>query len=134
MALDTEGRFSSAADTRLFKRLTPSGVKPALLYASGGAPLVVNRDGNLYYGSGYPGGDDMAPGGLTLTRMSPDGKRTLFAPGFKITLATLNEAVTGLAAGPRAPAVPCECRRAGKGLPVLHGESPARAAPTRRKR
>jgi formylglycine-generating enzyme required for sulfatase activity len=100
MALDTEGKFASAADTRLFKRLTPSGVKPALLYASGGAPLVVNQDGNLYYGSGFPGGDDMAPGFHTVTRLSPDGNRTLFAPQLKTTLAELNEGVTGLAAGP----------------------------------
>src|SRR4029077_11807227 len=94
-----EGRFSSADDTQLFKRITSLGVKPTLLYASGGAPLVVNRDGNLDYGSGFPEGDDMAPGGHTVTRMAPDGKRTLFAPGLKTTLAKLNEAVTGLAAG-----------------------------------
>ncbi len=100
MALDTEGKFSSAADNRLFKRITPSGVKPALLYASGGAPFVVNQDGNLYYGSGFPDGDDTAPGFHTLTRMSPDGKRTLFAPTLKETLAKLHEGVTGLANGP----------------------------------
>jgi hypothetical protein len=99
LALDTEERFS-AQFPQLFKKITPEGVKPALLYASGGAPFVVNRDGNLYYGSGYPGGDDMAPSGLTLTRMSPDGKRALFAPSLKATLAKLNEAVTGLASGP----------------------------------
>jgi hypothetical protein len=100
MALDTEGKFAAAADTQLFARITPSGVKPTLLYASGGAPLVVNRDGNLYYGSGFPRGDDMAPGGHTVTRMAPDGKKTLFAPDLKTTLEKLNEAVTGLAAGP----------------------------------
>jgi hypothetical protein len=99
MALDTEGRFSAAADNRLFKRITPGGVKLILLYASGGAPLVVNSDGNLYYGSGFPGGDDMAPGGYTLTRMSPDGKQALFAPALKTTLEKLDEAVSGLAAG-----------------------------------
>src|SRR5262249_15144055 len=99
LALDAEGSFSSAADTTLFQRITPSGVKPTLLFASGGAPLVVNRDGNLYYGSGFPGGDDRAPGGHTLTRMTPRGKRTHFAPGLKATLEKLNEAVTGLAAG-----------------------------------
>src|SRR5439155_20669249 len=77
----------------------PEGVKPALLYASGGAPLVVNQGGHLYYGSGYPGGDDKAPGGLTLTRLSPEGEQTLFAPDLKATLAKLKEAVTGLAAG-----------------------------------
>jgi hypothetical protein len=100
MALDPGGRFSSDAYPRLFERITPPGVKPALLFASGGAPLVVSRDGNLYYGSGFPEGDDRAPGGHTVTRLSPDGKRTLFAPRLKATLAKLHEAVTGLAAGP----------------------------------
>ncbi len=99
LALDAEGKFSTQFP-KLFEKITPEGVKPALLYASGGAPLVVNQDGNLYYGSGYPGGDDTAPAGLTLTRMSPDGKKTLFAPELKGTLAKLKEAVTGLATGP----------------------------------
>jgi hypothetical protein len=71
-----------------------------VLYASGGAPFVVNPDGNLYYGTGFPGGDDLTPGGLTLTRLAPDAKRTLFAPDLKKTLAEMKEAVTGLAAGP----------------------------------
>ncbi len=98
MALDPERKFASAAPNRLFEKVTHSGVKPLLLYASGGAPLVLNRDGNLYYGSGFPEGEDTAPGGYTLTRMSPDGTRALFAPELKTILATLEEAVTGLAA------------------------------------
>jgi hypothetical protein len=100
MALDTEGKFPADAYPQLFKRITPPGVKPALLYASGGGPLVVNRDGNLYYGSGFPGGDDMAPRFHTVTRLAPDGKRTLFAPRLTKILADLNEGVTGLTAGP----------------------------------
>jgi len=98
VALDTEGKFAAAADNRLFKRVALSGAKSILLFASGGAPLVVNRDGNLYYGSGFPGGDDTTPGGHTVTRMSPGGKKTLFAPELKATLEKLGEAVTGLAA------------------------------------
>src|SRR5437588_11457377 len=39
MALDPEGSFSTQFP-RLFQRITPLGVKPALLYASGGGPLV----------------------------------------------------------------------------------------------
>src|SRR5215207_2948574 len=84
LALDATGGFATQFP-RLFERVTPEGVKPAVLYASGGAPFVVNRDGNLYYGSGFPDGDDLAPGGLTLTRLGPDKKRTLFAPGLKDT-------------------------------------------------
>src|SRR5262249_38633038 len=59
LALDAEARFSTQFP-RLFRRITADGVKPALLFASGGGPLVVNPDGNLYYGSGFPGADDTA--------------------------------------------------------------------------
>jgi hypothetical protein len=99
LALDLEGRFSTQFP-RLFEKLTLEGEKPTLLYASGGGPLVVNRDGNLYYGSGFPEGDDTAPGFLTVTRLSADGRRSLFAPSLKRTLAEMNEGVTGLAEGP----------------------------------
>ena len=98
VVLDVEEKFSTQYP-RLFEKVTPEGVKPALLVADGG-PFVVNRDGNLYYASGYPDGDDMDPGFLTLTRLSPDGKRTLFAPQLKTKLAELKEGVTGLAVGP----------------------------------
>ena len=97
LALDWSGKFSNQLP-RLFEKLLIDGKKPTLLYASGGAPFVVSRDGNLYYGSGYPDGEDMTPGFHTLTRLSPDGKRTLFAPDLKKILADLNEGVMGLAA------------------------------------
>src|SRR5439155_9144627 len=45
LALDVEGRFSTQFP-KLFEKVTPEGVKPALLYASGGAPLVVNQGGH----------------------------------------------------------------------------------------
>lgn len=96
MALDPEGKFATTTDNRLFVKI--AGVKPTMLFASGGAPFVVNHDGNLYYGSGFPDGDDTAPGGHTLTRMSPEGKKALFAPELKTKLEKMGEAVTGLAA------------------------------------
>src|SRR5262245_15079561 len=99
LAPDAEGKYSTQLP-RLFERITLEGDKPSLLYASGGAPFVVHPDGNLYYGSGFPDGDDLAPGGLTLTRLSPDGKRSLFALDLQKTLAKLEEAVPGLAVGP----------------------------------
>jgi hypothetical protein len=99
LALDAKRKFPARAYPQLFKRITPVGVEPAILFASGGAPFVVNHDGNLYYGSGYPGGEDTAPAGLTVTRMTPNGQRALFAPTLKVDLAKMNEAVTGLAAG-----------------------------------
>src|SRR5262245_48140762 len=72
MALDSTGSFSRA-ELKLVERITPVGMKPALLVADGGAPIVVNRDGNLYYGLHLLDGDRVAPG---ITRISSDGKRT----------------------------------------------------------
>ena len=94
MALDPEGSFARA-DLKLVERITPSGVKPALLVADGGAPIVVNRDGYLYYGLSLLGSDKIAVG---LTQISPDGKRTLFAPDLKQTIEKLG--ISGLATGP----------------------------------
>lgn len=99
MCWDSEGAYSTQF-RRLFEKLTPEGEKPCLLYASGGAPFLVHSDGNLYYGSGYPDGDDKEPGFLTLTRLSSDGSRTLFAPDLKNKLEELQEGVMGLAEGP----------------------------------
>src|SRR6516225_4304632 len=45
LALDAEGKFSRATP-KYCKRITPDGAKPALIHADGGAPLVVNSDGN----------------------------------------------------------------------------------------
>src|SRR5262249_33931755 len=101
LALDAEGRFSrmdfekSDHWPRWFKRRTPAGEKPALI-TDGGSPLVVHRDGNLYYVSG---GEKRRPGGLELTQLSPDGKLKPHAP----ELGKISEklgAIKGLAVGP----------------------------------
>ncbi|HEV8070896.1 MAG TPA: SMP-30/gluconolactonase/LRE family protein [Planctomycetaceae bacterium] len=93
MALDAEGRFART-DLKRFKRVTPVGAKPALIVAEGGAPIVVNNDGNLYYGLSLLGGHKIAVG---LTRISPDGKQKLFAPALKETVEKLG--ISGLATG-----------------------------------
>jgi sugar lactone lactonase YvrE len=96
LALDADGTFSKAAP-KYYRRITPDGVKPALIHAEGGAPLVVNPDGNLYYASGDK---DDRPGGLALTRETPDGKRTSFSPALKTALHQIDHGITGLANGP----------------------------------
>ncbi len=95
LALDAEGRFSHN-QPKYFQRITPDGEKPALIYAGGGAPLVVGADGNLYYGSGS---DDENPGGLSLTRETPAGRRTKFCPALTSSLRSIDDGITGLAAG-----------------------------------
>jgi hypothetical protein len=99
MALDPEGIFSRSSP-KYFERITADGIKPAIIFADGGAPIAVNSDGNLYYGSFASRDDPVAPGGLTVTRMSPDGKLTDFAPSLGRTLADFKQGVTGLASGP----------------------------------
>ncbi len=82
MCLDRDGSFSRTQPVH-FERITGEGEKPAIIFAAGGAPIAVCRDGNLYYGSVYPGGSDITPGFLTVTRNSPDRKLTVFSPTLK---------------------------------------------------
>jgi hypothetical protein len=96
MALDPEGWFASGK-LKLVERITPIGVKPALLVADGGAPVAVGRDGNLYYGLGLRDGDGVA---LGITRVSPDGKQLRLAPDLEEVLEKKLDGITGLAAGP----------------------------------
>jgi sugar lactone lactonase YvrE len=96
LALDQDGKFSMATP-RYFQRITPNGVKPALIHADGGAPLVVGSDGNLYYGSRD---SDDRPGALSLTRETPSGKRTPFSPALTKALQQIDDGITGLASGP----------------------------------
>jgi len=94
MCLDTEGSFSRT-QPKHFERITLPGVKPAIIFADGGSPIAVLPDGNLYYVSND---DAMTPGGLQLTRHSPKGMISLFAPGLKKITEKLG--ITGLASGP----------------------------------
>jgi sugar lactone lactonase YvrE len=96
MALDVQGSFSRA-DLKLFKRITPFGSKPTLLVADGGAPIVVDPDGNLYYGHSFLDDGGVAVG---LTRISAGGSHTLFSPDLKKTLERMDDGVFGLATGP----------------------------------
>ncbi len=99
LALDTGGAFSKVTPKQ-FERITPDGAIPTLIFASGGAPLVVGPDGHLYYGSNGSPEDSFPPGAMTVVRLSPRGRQDLFAPLLKQTLAELKDGITGLASGP----------------------------------
>jgi SMP-30/Gluconolactonase/LRE-like region len=101
LALDAEGSFARVDFTksdhwpRWFKRRTPDGAKPALI-TDGGSPLVVHRDGNLYYVSG---GAKLNPGGHEVIRLTPDGKLKSLAPELGKIAEKLG-GIKGLAPGP----------------------------------
>ena len=101
LALDAEGSFARVDFTksdhwpRWFKRRTPDGAKPALI-TDGGSPLVVHRDGNLYYVSS---GEQLNPGGHEVIRLTPDGTLSRVAAGLDKTSEKLG-GIKGLAAGP----------------------------------
>ena len=97
LTLDADGRFSRF-EMKFFERITADGIKPALIFADGGAPVAVNRDGNLYFGAS-PDTHEVTPGALAVARVSPDGTSALFAPAIGKTLHDLNDGITGLAAG-----------------------------------
>lgn len=99
LCLDRQGSFSRT-QPKYFLRVTPDGVRPALAFADGGAPIAVCGDGNLYYGSGWGGGHEHELGGATVSRLSPDGTIATFSPQLKEVLAKARAGVRGLAAGP----------------------------------
>jgi hypothetical protein len=98
LALDAGGSFSKARPKQ-FERITPDGAMPGLIFASGGAPLVVGPDGNLYYGSNGSREDSFPPGAMTVARLSAGGQTDLFAPLLKQKLEELKDGITGLASG-----------------------------------
>jgi sugar lactone lactonase YvrE len=99
MCLDRAGSFARA-QPKFFARITPDGETPTIIFADGGAPLAVGTDGNLYFSSNWSGKEEHPPGGLTVSRVSPDGKLAHVSTELKEALAKLDEGVTGLAAGP----------------------------------
>lgn len=98
LALDARGAFAHVIPKE-FQRITPEGAIPALIFANGGAPLVVGADGDLYYGSNGSQQDSFPPGALTVARLSPRGQKDLLAPALKDKLGELKDGITGLASG-----------------------------------
>jgi sugar lactone lactonase YvrE len=80
---------------RWFKHRNPPGSELKLI-SDGGSPLVIHRDGNLYY---VCGDEQMNPGGLQIGRLSPDGKLALVAPTLKARARELG-GLKGLATAP----------------------------------
>jgi hypothetical protein len=97
MCLDEKGVFSQT-QPKYFKRITRDGIRPAIIYAGGGSPIVVNQDGNFYYCGGQNG--DLHPAAKTLGRETLGKQQTIFAPTLENILNKLNDGITGLAAGP----------------------------------
>jgi len=95
MCLDEDGTFAKT-QPRFFERVSPAGQKPALIFAEGGAPILVTG-GKLLYGSNPP---DAEPGGLDVTQMTPDGRLSQFSAALQTQMAAVDDGVTGLALGP----------------------------------
>jgi hypothetical protein len=96
LCLDREGRFART-QPKFFERITPDGEKPAILFADGGAPITVGRDGALYFASNWEGGEKHPPGGLTVSRQTVDGRFSVLSTNLAGALRGLDEGVTGLA-------------------------------------
>lgn len=97
MVLDAEGIFSRT-QPKYFERITPDGIKPAIIFAGGGSPIAIGSDGNFYY-CGGPNGD-LHPGALTLLRETPTKQESVFSSALEKKLNQFNEGITGLAATP----------------------------------
>lgn len=101
LSLDAAGKFTrmefekSDHWPRWFKHRALPGTE-MMLISDGGSPLVIHRDGNLYY---VCNDERMIPGGLQIGRLSPDGKLALVSPQMKARGDELG-GIKGLAAGP----------------------------------
>jgi hypothetical protein len=94
LALDEKGKFARS-QLKLLERITPDGFTPALIVADGGAPIIVNKDGYLYYGASFSDNNEVIVG---IMKISPDAKQEKFAPEFGKAVEALG--VTGLTCGP----------------------------------
>ena len=87
MTIDAIGYFAESPKNfgEYFERVTPQSTKPALIMCSD-FPLVVGKDGNIYYA-------DTRPGSTKIIRRTLDGKQSVLA-GNKIF-----EFISGIAVG-----------------------------------
>jgi sugar lactone lactonase YvrE len=88
MTIDPTGYFSEASRSfgQYFERVTPQSTNPALIMCSD-FPLVVGKDGNIYYA-------DTRPNSTKIMRRTPDGKESALASN------KIFEFISGIAVGP----------------------------------
>jgi sugar lactone lactonase YvrE len=88
MAIDLSGYFAESQNAfgEYFERVTPKGSKPAVIISSD-FPLVVNRDGYMYYAN-------TRHGSAKIVRRTPDGKESVLASD------KVFEFISGIAASP----------------------------------
>jgi hypothetical protein len=87
MAIDLSGYFAESQKNfgEYFERVTPQSSKPTLIMNSD-FPLVVNKDGNMYYA-------DTRHSSAKIVRRTPDGKKSVIASD------KIFEFINGIAAG-----------------------------------
>ena len=87
MTIDLSGYFTESQKNfgEYFERVTPQSSKPTLIMCSD-FPLVVNKDGNMYYA-------DTRHSSAKIVRRTPDGKESVLASD------KIFEFISGIAAG-----------------------------------
>lgn len=87
MTIDAIGYFAESPKNfgEYFERVTPQSNKPALIMCSD-FPLVVGKDGNIYYA-------DTRPSSTKIIRRTPDGKQSVLASN------KIFEFISGIAVG-----------------------------------
>lgn len=87
MTIDAIGYFAESPKSfgEYFERVTPQSTKPALIMCSD-FPLVVGKDGNIYYA-------DTRPSSTKIIKRTPDGKESVLASN------KIFEFISGIAVG-----------------------------------
>ena len=96
MALVTNGAVP-AGNLGPYKKVLADG--NTLLYGDG-APLAMDEDGSLFYGSNGARAELFPAGALAVAKLSANGQRSLFSPALKDKLAEFGDGVTALTVSP----------------------------------
>jgi hypothetical protein len=98
LTVDPRGVWSGA-NLREYEVVALDAGPANLIFATGGAPLVVGPEGTLYYGSNGDPQQSFPTGAKTVAKVSPRSQPSVFAPQLQEKLGDLKDGITGLAAG-----------------------------------
>jgi hypothetical protein len=97
LCLNESGSFSKSNPT-YFERINADGANPAFIFAGGGSPILVNKDGNLFYCGGEHG--DLNPGAKTIVRETAKNQLSSIYSNLEDTLDKFDDGITSITGTP----------------------------------
>jgi hypothetical protein len=93
LCFNESGNFSKFNPT-YFESINAKGANPAFIFAGGGSPILLNKDGNLIYCGGEHG--DLNPGGKTIVKETAQKQLSVICPTLEDTLDKFDDGITSI--------------------------------------